>query len=210
MAPIDSAAATARPACHAKLLQARAEPARPCQPSTTGIAALNVGGDTLHSLFRLPRGLLVDGEESAVSPREVFEVDPVTLIIDEASMVRADVMNAMDVALRELREIDAPFGNVRVIAFGDTHQLPPVTRRGEGSKLRGIFGGSYFFNAPAAQSMRVIELSHVFRQKDERFIALLNEIREGHISAASLSDLNSRVGEAPAQTEDLVVVVHNQ
>jgi ATP-dependent DNA helicase PIF1 len=67
----------------------------------TGIAALNVGGETLHSLFRLPRGLLIDGEESAVAPRDVFQIDPVTLIIDEASMVRADAMNAIDMALRE-------------------------------------------------------------------------------------------------------------
>jgi ATP-dependent exoDNAse (exonuclease V) alpha subunit len=168
----------------------------------TGIAALNVGGDTLHSLFRLPRGLLIDGEEADVAPRDVFEVDPVTLIIDEASMVRADVMNAMDVSLRELRKSDAPFGNVRMIAFGDTHQLPPVSRRGDDAKLRGIFGGSYFFNAPAARSMRVIELSHVFRQKDERFVALLNEVREGHICAASLGVLNSRVAAAPAQAEN--------
>lgn len=113
----------------------------------TGIAALHVGGETLHSLFRLPRGLLLDGEELRSNPRDIFELDELTLVIDEVSMVRSDVMNALDVALRRQRKVPKPFGGVRIIAFGDTHQLPPVVdrRRGEDRKLREALGGSSFF-----------------------------------------------------------------
>ena len=163
----------------------------------TGIAALNVGGETIHSLFRLPRGLLLDGDENEVSPRSIFEIEDITLVIDEVSMVRADVFNAIDVSLREQRESNVPFGGVRVIAFGDTHQLPPVLTGGDEHRLRQAFGGAYFFHAPAARSMAMLELTEVFRQQDERFVALLNEIRDGAASNEALAYLNSRVGPAP-------------
>lgn len=164
----------------------------------TGIAALNVGGETLHTLFRLPYGLLLDGDEEAASPRPVFDVPEVTLVIDEVSMVRADVLNAMDVALRQKRETDAPFGGVRVIAFGDTHQLPPVTIADvEAERLREAFGGTCFFNAPGARTMAMVELDEVFRQKDARFVALLNEIRDGEVSDDVLAAINTRVGPRP-------------
>jgi ATP-dependent DNA helicase PIF1 len=165
----------------------------------TGIAALNVGGETLHSLFRLPQGLLLDGEEERSSPRNIFEVDDLTLVIDEVSMVRSDVLNAIDLALRQQREIQTPFGGVRVIAFGDTHQLPPVVDHYEDERLKDAFGGAFFFHAPAASSMSMVELTEVFRQKDERFVALLNQIRDGCISDAALTELNGRVGSAPRQ-----------
>lgn len=169
----------------------------------TGIAAFNVGGQTLHSLFRLPReGLLLDGEENEVSPRNVFEIGELTLVIDEVSMVRSDVLNAIDLALREQRQTDAPFGGVRVIAFGDTHQLPPIANgRGHVRRLSETFGGAFFFHAPAVRSMTMVELTEVFRQKDQRFVAILNEIREGGISDAALAELNARVGAVPRQDE---------
>lgn len=164
----------------------------------TGIAAFNVGGQTLHSLFRLPReGLLIDGEEDDVAPRDLFQVEHLTLVIDEVSMVRADILNAIDHGLRRLRERDAPFGGVRVIAFGDTHQLPPVISGGEAARLGQVFGGSFFFHAPAVRSMRMVELTEVFRQKDQRFVAILNEVREGNISEGALRALNARVGQVP-------------
>lgn len=166
----------------------------------TGIAAFNVGGQTLHSLFRLPReGLLLDGEEEEVDPRDVFEAGNVTLVIDEVSMVRADVLNAIDHGLRRKRERDAPFGGVRVIAFGDTHQLPPVVTSGQDDRLRDAFGGTFFFHAPAAQSMSMVELTEVFRQKDSRFINILNQVREGAITDEALAALNARVGQVPQQ-----------
>lgn len=89
------------------------------------------------------------------------------------------------------------FGGVRVIAFGDTHQLPPVVTNGEDVRLRQAFGGTFFFHAPAAQSMSMVELTEVFRQKDPRFVAILNEVREGDISHSSLAELNARVGPVP-------------
>jgi ATP-dependent exoDNAse (exonuclease V) alpha subunit len=169
----------------------------------TGIAAFNVGGQTLHSLFRLPsEGLLLGGEKNEVSPRTVFEVKELTLVIDEISMVRSDVLNAIDLALREQRQADAPFGGVRVIAFGDTHQLPPITNgRGHERRLQEAFGGAFFFHAPAARSMTMVELTEVFRQKDQRFLAILNEIRDGEISDAALAALNARFGVVPTEDE---------
>ena len=164
----------------------------------TGIAAFNVGGQTLHSLFRLPReGLLLDGEEDEVDPRDVFEAGDVTLVIDEVSMVRADVLNAIDHGLRRKREQDEPFGGVRVIAFGDTHQLPPVIIGGQDDRLRDAFGGTFFFHAPAGQSMSMVELTEVFRQKDPRLVDILNQVREGAITDEALAALNARVGPAP-------------
>jgi ATP-dependent DNA helicase PIF1 len=165
----------------------------------TGIAALNVGGETLHALFRLPQSVLLDGDEEDASPRPVFDADSVTLIIDEVSMVRSDVMNAMDLALRRKREINRPFGGVRVIAFGDTHQLPPVATPDIDARLREAFGGGCFFNAPGCRSMVVIELQDVFRQKDPAFVALLNEVRDGRVSDAALTAINRRVGPRPVQ-----------
>jgi ATP-dependent exoDNAse (exonuclease V) alpha subunit len=168
----------------------------------TGIAAFNVGGQTLHSLFRLPReGLLLDGEEDEVSPRDIFEAEDLTLIIDEVSMVRSDVLNAIDHGLRQQRERDAPFGGVRVIAFGDTHQLPPVITNGQGVRLHDAFGGTFFFHAPAAHSMTMVELTEVFRQKDPRFVAILNQVREGDISDAALAELNARVSTVPREDD---------
>jgi ATP-dependent exoDNAse (exonuclease V) alpha subunit len=165
----------------------------------TAIVALNIGGDTLHSLFRVAwDGVLLDGDEASGSPRPIFELEDVTLIIDEVSMVRADLLNAMDVGLREKRGKDMPFGGVRVIAFGDTHQLPPVSVSAEvTARLNATFGGSCFFNAPAAQSMSLIELTEVFRQNDPDFLALLNEVRDGNVSDGALAAINSRVGARP-------------
>ena len=165
----------------------------------TGIAALNVGGETLHALFRLPQSLLLDGDEEDASPRPVFDSDNVTLIIDEVSMVRSDAMNAIDLALRRKREVNQPFGGVRVIAFGDTHQLPPVANRVVEARLEDAFGGCSFFNAPGCRSMGLVELHDVFRQKDPAFVALLNEVRDGRVSDTALAAINRRVGPRPVQ-----------
>lgn len=161
--------------------------------ASTGIAAHHVGGDTLHYLFRLPRDLLLDGEEERATPSREFEVEDVTLVIDEISMVRSDAFNAIDLALRKMREADLPFGGVRVIAFGDTHQLAPVTSGYERGRLKEAFGGEFFFYAPAARSMRMVELTEVFRQEDPLFVDLLDQIREGRVTDAALAYLNGRV-----------------
>jgi ATP-dependent DNA helicase PIF1 len=86
---------------------------------------------------------------------------------------------------------------VRVIAFGDTHQLPPVITDGQDDRLRDAFGGTFFFHAPAARSMSMVELTEVFRQKDARFVDILNQIREGVITDEALAALNARVGSVP-------------
>ena len=123
------------------------------------------------------------------------------------------MLNAIDYGLREQRQTDAPFGGVRVIAFGDTHQLPPViNERGQDDRLRDAFGGAFFFHAPAARSMTMVELTEVFRQKDPRFVDILNQVREGAITDEALAALNARVGAGAAATtpSQLGVALHDQ
>ncbi len=162
----------------------------------TGVAALNVGGQTLNSLFELPTGF-IDLSRLTVSGRVstlMRHVD--TVVIDEISMVRADMMGAIDVILRQARKNDVPFGGVQMVMFGDLYQLPPVVAD---EALHQYFahnhGGPYFFNADVWQraTLHTFELSHIFRQQDdEEFKAILNSVRKNQIEDTVLSSLNQR------------------
>lgn len=164
----------------------------------TGIAAVTIGAQTIHSFFRLPIRLLNDLERD-VQPssrlrRIAGSLDMV--IVDEVSMVRADVLDAMDYSLRLNRNCDAPFGGLQMVFFGDLFQLPPVVAgRDLEHYFAATYGGPYFFNARsfAARSFVCVELQHIFRQKDRLFIDLLNSIREKTCTARELVLLNSRV-----------------
>jgi ATP-dependent exoDNAse (exonuclease V) alpha subunit len=162
----------------------------------TGLAAVHVGGQTIHSFFRFPPRLIgPDDIKRSRNGALMRRLD--TLIIDEVSMVRADLMDAIDRSLRLNRgRADEPFGGVQIVLFGDLHQLPPVVREAEAaSYLFETFGGPFFFNAPAFRDGRceLLELEHVFRQSDERFIRVLNAIREGEAGPEDLDTLNQRV-----------------
>ena len=165
----------------------------------TGVAAINAGGVTIHSLFQLPFGPLAPG----VVQREGrhFNRDKIKLIrtldllvIDEISMVRADVLDGIDVVLRRYRNSDKPFGGVQLLLIGDMQQLPPVIRDDDWTLLSPHYDTGYFFGSRAlSQTPYVaIELTHIYRQSDQRFITLLNGIREKTITASQLADLNQR------------------
>lgn len=167
--------------------------------ATTGLAAINVHGQTVHSFFRLKPGNLLDLNNLRRLPRKTVDnLD--TLIIDEASMLRADLLDAMDHILRISTHVDEPFGGKQLILFGDLFQLPPI----EESEQSGLFdyfnaryASPYFFEAQVLKELplEVFELKRIFRQHADRDYAhLLNLIREGKISQPQLdSQLNTHV-----------------
>lgn len=168
----------------------------------TGLAAVNVGGQTIHSFFGLPPRLLrSDDVRRSRNGQVMRKLD--FLVIDEVSMVRSDLMWAIDQSLRVNRgRPREPFGGVRLVLFGDLHQLPPVVQEAEvAAHLDSEFGGPFFFSVPAlaegAGTAR-LELTQVFRQSDETLISVLNRIRDGEVDEDDLTQLNERV--APIRT----------
>lgn len=163
----------------------------------TGLAAVNVGGQTIHSFFGFPPRLLrPDDIRRSRNGRVMRKLK--FLIIDEVSMVRSDIMWAIDQALRVNRgRPREPFGGVRLAMFGDLHQLPPVVDEGEVAEhLDSAHGGPFFFSIAALQEgagTALVELSQVFRQKDEALICVLNRVREGEVDEDDLQALNDRV-----------------
>ncbi len=163
----------------------------------TGLAAVNVGGQTIHSFFGFPPRLMQAGDirrsrNGRLMRRLKF------LVIDEVSMVRSDIMWAIDQSLRVNRgRPREPFGGVRLAMFGDLHQLPPVIDEAEvAAHLETEHSGPFFFSIGALREgagTGLIELNQVFRQKDEALIRVLNQIREGEADEDDLAVLNERV-----------------
>jgi energy-coupling factor transporter ATP-binding protein EcfA2 len=163
----------------------------------TGLAAVNVGGQTIHSFFGFPPRLIrPDDIRRSRNGRLMRRLK--FLVIDEVSMVRSDLMWAIDQSLRVNRgRPREAFGGVRLALFGDLHQLPPVVNDGEVAEhLESAYGGPFFFSVPALRQgagTHLIELSQVFRQKDEALLAVLNKFRDGEAEADDLAPLNARV-----------------
>lgn len=163
----------------------------------TGVAAMNAGGQTIHSFFRLPPRLISPGDVKRLRHAKVIRALK-TLVIDEISMVRADLMSAIDLSLRLNRGVDEPFGGVRIIAVGDLAQLPPVVQGEVAQYLDEEFGGPFFFNSPAfadAGFLR-LELDTVFRQDDPDFIDILSGVRDADLTQSQAARLNERVTQA--------------
>jgi ATP-dependent DNA helicase PIF1 len=162
----------------------------------TGLAAVQVGGQTIHSFFGLPPRL-VKPEDIKPSRKLGLMRKLKTLVIDEVSMVRSDLMEGIDRSLRLNRKRPRdPFGGVRLVLFGDPHQLPPVVPEGDlRVYLEEKFGGPFFFHAPgfAEGDCRLIELTTVFRQTGGPFLDALNSLREGEPGERELALLNARV-----------------
>ncbi|QJD81377.1 AAA family ATPase [Spirosoma rhododendri] len=162
----------------------------------TGVAAINAGGVTIHSLFQLPFGPLVPGSAARENNinREKIKIFRTLdlLVIDEISMVRADVLDGIDEVLRRYRHRSEPFGGVQLLLIGDMQQLPPVIRDEDWQLLSPYYDTGYFFGSRALQQTPYvsIELTHIYRQSDQRFIDLLNGIREKTITRDQLTDLN--------------------
>ena len=162
----------------------------------TGVAAVNIGGQTIHSFFRFPpRFIQKDDIRRLKKYRKLIgQLD--SLILDEVSMVRADLMDGIDYALRINRDkMDLPFGGVQVILFGDLFQLPPVVDNELAKTFERRYGSPYFFSSGIIQKVPLesIELSKIFRQSEPDFIALLNKIRNNRYGEPDLEKLNKRV-----------------
>lgn len=165
----------------------------------TGVAAINAGGMTIHSFFQLPLSPFVPDAsiknrfDYSKEKRKIMRTLDL-LIIDEISMVRADLLDAIDSVLRRFREHDKPFGGVQLLMIGDLQQLTPVVTPEEEKVLQRYYDTPYFFGSKALRSISyvTIELTHVYRQQDSTFITLLNNIREGKATAADLQRLNER------------------
>ena len=175
----------------------------------TGVAALNVGGQTIHSLFRLPIGVIADHaiDQSAELRKLLNSID--TLVIDEVSMVNADLMDAIDRSLRQARQrAGEPFGGVQVVLFGDPYQLAPVP--GD-SEERAYFADTYrsmwFFDAKVWQEvdLRIVELLQVHRQHESDFRFMLNAVRHGQVTK-EIADRLNEVGARPAPDDGTITL----
>jgi ATP-dependent exoDNAse (exonuclease V) alpha subunit len=163
----------------------------------TGLAAVNVGGQTIHSFFGLPPRL-VRPDDIRRSRNGGLMRKLKLIVIDEVSMVRSDLMWAIDQSLRVNRgRAREPFGGTRLVMFGDLHQLPPVVQEAEVARhLDSTFEGPFFFSVPSLREgagTSLIELSHVFRQSDLSLVSVLNRIRDGEADESDLEVLNKRV-----------------
>ena len=169
----------------------------------TGIAAINAGGMTIHSFFQLPFAPYVPGAAFGGDAQYRFRfgreklnimrsID--LLVIDEISMVRADLLDAVDDVLRRFRRNDRPFGGVQLLLIGDVQQLPPVVKSEEWQLLSEYYDSPYFFSSRALRetSFCTIELKTVYRQNDIHFLELLNAVRENRCTEKEISMLNSR------------------
>ncbi|GAA4169074.1 ATP-dependent DNA helicase [Gryllotalpicola koreensis] len=174
----------------------------------TGVAALNVGGQTIHSLFRLPIGVIADHaiDQSDELKKLLNTID--TLVIDEVSMVNADLMDAIDRSLRQARKRKEPFGGVQVVLFGDPYQLAPVPgSQEEREYFADTYRSMWFFDAKVWQGaeLRIVELSEVHRQHEAEFKYMLNAVRHGMVTKEIADRLNS-MGARPAPADGVITL----
>lgn len=180
----------------------------------TGIAAINAGGVTLHSFFKIPFHPILPNDIQ-FSPRKIRETlkynsekrkiirELELVIIDEISMVRADIIDFLDRVLRVYsRNMREPFGGKQLLLVGDIFQLEPVVKEDERQLLRPFYQSAYFFDAHVFKTFQLvsIELQKVYRQHDQAFVQILDRIRTNRASSIDLRQLNSRVGEPPKET----------
>ena len=182
----------------------------------TGVAAINARGVTIHSLFQLPFGPLIPGQKRDQSKEKKFKKSKINLlksldllIIDEISMVRADVLDGIDETLQRYRRNTSPFGGVQLLMIGDLHQLPPVVKHEEWNLLRPHYDSMYFFGSQALKrtNMITIELKHIYRQSDPTFINLLNKIRNNEMDQSVIQTLNSRFESNPNKTPESTITL---
>ena len=192
----------------------------------TGVAAINAGGVTIHSFFQLPFGPQIPGNSSMdyrqtdQSKIRRFSKDKINiirsidlLVIDEISMVRADLLDGIDSTLRRFRDRNLPFGGVQLLLIGDLQQLAPVVKENEWNLLRGYYETAFFFSSKALQETKYvsIELRHVYRQSDEEFIKLLNRVRDNLIDNEVIDALNARYNPEfdSSNTGHIILTTHN-
>lgn len=171
----------------------------------TGVAAINAKGVTIHSFFQMPFGPILPEEAQAQDTKNSFQrkfnktkIDIIRsldlLIIDEISMVRADLLDGIDQVLKRYKDRNKVFGGVQVLMIGDLQQLSPVVKENEWELLKPYYATPYFFSSKAFQQCHAIniELKHIYRQDNEKFIEILNEIRNNKLTQESADELNKR------------------
>ena len=167
----------------------------------TGVAAINAGGVTIHSFFQLPFGPIVpDGQSLSLVSNKISKTKLKImrsldlLVIDEISMVRADLLDAVDAVLRKVRRSSDAFGGVQLLMIGDIQQLAPVARQNEWELLQPYYKSVYFFDSHVLRNNPYIcvELNHIYRQNDEDFIGILNQVRNNKLDKKSADLLNQR------------------
>ena len=178
---------------------------RPIVVAPTGVAAINAGGVTIHSFFQLPftpylPGAKMESKFDFGRDKRKVIASMDLLIIDEISMVRADLLDAVDSVLRRYRNHYQPFGGVQLLMIGDLAQLTPVVTPEDEKMLKPYYDTPYFFGAKALQQTDyvTIQLEHVYRQQDQHFVDILNHIRNGKPTADDLAALNSRIAPPPS------------
>ncbi len=196
-------------------------PKRMIVVAPTGVAAINAGGVTIHSFFQLPFGPNIPGyadTEAQKSMRFSSQKRNIIksldlLVIDEISMVRTDLLDGIDEVLRRFRRNNEPFGGVQMLMIGDMQQLPPVVRGREWDLLRQHYDTAFFFSSLALKktSFVTITLKHVYRQKDEHFVEILNKIRDKQMDKQALEILNSRYKPDfdPGDENYIILTTHN-
>ena len=176
-------------------------PKRMVVVAPTGVAAINAGGVTIHSFFQIPFGPYLPGQKSLSKEVSKLRKEKLNimrtldlLVIDEISMVRADLLDCVDDVLRRVRRSSSPFGGVQLLMIGDTQQLTPVVKDDEWAMLHDVYDTPYFFSSRALRgtNFACVELKQVFRQEDEAFVALLNKIRDNQVDDKTLAELNKR------------------
>lgn len=175
----------------------------------TGIAALNIGGMTIHRLFHFDWGIQnkerIETEWYQHQNDVLKEAD--VIIFDEGFMIRPDLFEAIDIIMRNTRKCALPFGGIQVIIFGDPYQLPPVINDNEDltKYMKDTYGGYFFFDTPSFidGEFKIYELTNVFRQSDVKFIKMLNQIRDGSFTLETLKEINKRVLE-PENKENII------
>ncbi|MDD2192578.1 MAG: AAA family ATPase [Bacteroidales bacterium] len=191
----------------------------------TGVAAINAQGVTIHSFFQIGFGPFIESRQGDKAKSSFFKFSKQKrdiirtldlLVIDEISMVRADLLDAIDYTLRRFRKGSGhlPFGGVQLLMIGDLQQLPPVVKDEEWELLQYYYDTQYFFSSMALRksSFVTINLQEVFRQKDEKFINILNDIRNNNITEKLITELNERsnVDYDPTYDEGYVILcTHN-
>jgi len=197
-------------------------PKRMVVVAPTGVAAINAEGVTIHSFFQLPLSPFVPGGKVTGDSQRKFQFSKQKksiirtldlLVIDEISMVRADLLDAIDEVLRRYRDSSRPFGGVQLLMIGDLQQLAPVVKEGEWELLREYYDTPFFFGSRALQQTRhvTIELQRVYRQTDQSFVELLNRVRSGSLTADDVARLNTRVAHDGGPAEGVIrLTTHNR
>lgn len=200
----------------------------------TGIAALNANGVTIHSQFLLPFGtylpdrnlpMELPGGTNFYTQQTLVRRHPLNakrrdvlrnidlLIIDEVSMLRADLLDAIDARMRFVkRNYNLPFGGVQLLMIGDMYQLPPIVKDHEWSKMRDYYASQHFFEAQALKQSGFVyvELDKIFRQRDDTFISILNNLRDNRVTAADIEKLNAHFIEEKKVPKDVITLTtHN-